>query len=58
MGLSFLVDVESVPVKEPKVLRFFVKELRIRCLLECHLGFLKVRVCIPKTLRASKRGQT
>lgn len=58
MGLSLHVDIESVPVKKPKFFRFFIKELRIRCLLECHLGFLKVRVCVPETLPASKSGQT
>jgi len=58
MGLSFFVDVESVSVKKPKLLRFFVKELRVCCLLKCHLSFFEVRVCVPKTFRTSKGRET
>ncbi len=52
------VQVKTMAVKEPELLRIAVEKLWICGLCKCHFSFFEVGVCFPKTFSASKRWKT
>lgn len=51
------IDIVSMTVEEPKLVRIFFKETRVSRICEAHFGFSEVRILVPKTFIASEGRQ-
>ena len=58
MWIGLFVDIVSVAIEKPKLVRVVAKELRIGSVSEAHIDFLEIWVLFPEAFLTTERWKT